>query len=337
MKNIKKIYAFIACMMLIGSLNLTATNTKADVTINYEDFYNALSPYGSWINYPGYGNVWHPNVADFRPYATNGYWENTDEGLYWESGYEWGWAPFHYGSWDYDDQYGWLWIPGYDWAPAWVTWGKYNDNYAWAPIGPGIDLAVNGWDNWRPDHDYYWNMVPKNNITDHNISSHLIAENDIRNNASRISLLNNFQHNTANHYYSVGPDNHAVSGAIGKNVTPVRLTDADRQPEMRATNTARSVTPVGLNANSEKQVYRPQVTRPQETNNQTIPVRTIDAANSNPLRANEGWPQADFNRQRSNIESLPTREAPMHDFGPAGRSMRESGMGGGIHGGGGHR
>src|SRR5665213_1919979 len=63
-------------------------------------FYDELSPYGQWIDYPDYGYVWQPNVdQDFRPYDTNGYWVYSDYGWTWVSNYSWGWAPFHYGNW----------------------------------------------------------------------------------------------------------------------------------------------------------------------------------------------------------------------------------------------
>src|SRR3569833_588337 len=65
-------------------------------------FYDELSPYGSWIDYPDYGYVWAPAVDnDFRPYATNGSWVYSDYGWTWASGYDWGWATFHYGRWFY--------------------------------------------------------------------------------------------------------------------------------------------------------------------------------------------------------------------------------------------
>jgi len=43
----------------------------------------------------------------------------TDDGMTWVSDYNWGWAPFHYGRWDYNDSYGWFWIPDNEWGPAW--------------------------------------------------------------------------------------------------------------------------------------------------------------------------------------------------------------------------
>src|ERR1700754_3890356 len=69
-------------------------------------FYDELSPYGQWVDYPDYGYVWTPNAGpDFRPYATNGYWTYSDYGWTWVSNYNWGWAPFHYGRGFYDNYY----------------------------------------------------------------------------------------------------------------------------------------------------------------------------------------------------------------------------------------
>src|SRR5581483_3747821 len=38
-----------------------------------DEFYEPLSPYGMWVDYPSYGRVWVPNRnvvgADFRPYT----------------------------------------------------------------------------------------------------------------------------------------------------------------------------------------------------------------------------------------------------------------------------
>ena len=64
--------------------------------MSYQTFYDQLSPYGSWINYPGYGYVWVPQAnAGFSPYETDGSWQYTDYGWTWVSDYAWGWATFH--------------------------------------------------------------------------------------------------------------------------------------------------------------------------------------------------------------------------------------------------
>ena len=84
-------------------------------------FYDQLSPFGMWVDYPNYGYVWIPDGdPDFSPYVTSGYWVFTDDGWMWASDYPWGWAAFHYGRWDFDDMYGWFWVPDDEWGPAWV-------------------------------------------------------------------------------------------------------------------------------------------------------------------------------------------------------------------------
>ena len=114
---------------------------EGDVT--YNTFHDELSPYGRWMDYPGYGNVWVCNVAGFRPYSTGGHWAYTRFGWTWVSDYNWGWAPFHYGRWTFDNAYGWLWVPGYTWGPAWVSWRTGGDYYGWAPLSPGISIGIN--------------------------------------------------------------------------------------------------------------------------------------------------------------------------------------------------
>src|SRR5947207_680047 len=97
---------------------------SAGIQINSPgDFYEPLSPYGEWVNFSTYGRCWRPTQvdADWRPYS-NGHWEWTDAGWYWQSDEPWAWACYHYGSWANDPSYGWVWIPATDWAPSWVTW-----------------------------------------------------------------------------------------------------------------------------------------------------------------------------------------------------------------------
>jgi hypothetical protein len=142
-------------ILLIVSLTtaMCITESKqanAQVSVSFQVFYDQLSPYGSWVSYPEYGYVWVPRGHHhFQPYFSGGHWVFTDGGWFWMSDYEWGWAPFHYGSWVYDSYYGWAWVPGYNWAPAWVTWGSYNDYYGWAPMGPSWTVSyrppINEW------------------------------------------------------------------------------------------------------------------------------------------------------------------------------------------------
>jgi hypothetical protein len=105
-------------------------------------FWDALAPYGEWMDDGTWGWVWIPTSvpAGWRPY-THGSWALTDWGWTWDSDWDWGWAPFHYGRWIDDDEYGWLWLPGVEWGPAWVLWNEGDDWIGWAPLPPQV-----GWD-----------------------------------------------------------------------------------------------------------------------------------------------------------------------------------------------
>jgi hypothetical protein len=138
------------CVGLAAGLFAVNSNAAVGVTfsagINIHaagDFYDPLAEYGTWENVGSYGRCWHPARVDsgWRPYA-DGHWEWTDCGWYWVSDEPWSWACYHYGSWAFDPSYGWVWIPGTEWAPAWVTWRESPDYIGWAPCGPrGAVLA----------------------------------------------------------------------------------------------------------------------------------------------------------------------------------------------------
>ena len=112
----------------------------APTVVNQQVFYQSLSPYGSWMDVPGYGWCWRPSVAvantAWQPYCDGGSWLWTDAGWYWNSTYTWGWAPYHYGRWHQHARFGWVWNPGYDWAPAWVAWRSSPTYCGWAPLPP---------------------------------------------------------------------------------------------------------------------------------------------------------------------------------------------------------
>jgi len=103
-------------------------------------FYDDLAPYGDWRRVEPYGWVWTPwyTPAGWRPY-TVGRWIYTADGWTWVSDWRWGWAPFHYGRWDWQPGLGWIWIPGRTWAPAWVVWRHGPGWVGWAPLPPGVE------------------------------------------------------------------------------------------------------------------------------------------------------------------------------------------------------
>ncbi len=241
--------------------------------VSYQNFYDALSPYGEWINNPEYGYVWMPNVGpDFKPYATNGNWVYTDEGWTWASNYSWGWAPFHYGRWFYEDGYGWMWIPGNEWAPAWVSWRRSPDYYGWAPLGPGVNvnIAVGGGYN-PPAH--YWCFVPQQYVTSPHVNNYYVNEQQnvtIVNNTTVIhntTIVNNTYNNTTIinsnvsntrvtvNNYAGGPDPGEVSRVTGAPLRPIAVRESNA--------------PGGNGSGGAFAIYRPRINAAPEGNSGT--------------------------------------------------------------------
>jgi hypothetical protein len=130
-------------------------------TSGYSTFYTKLEPHGAWLETADYGYVWQPREAEssrsWRPY-TNGRWVYTDAGWTWISEEPFGWATYHYGRWTRLRGIGWVWVPGQQWAPAWVSWRKSNDYVGWAPLPPEARFDQRtGIHNWS---DNYYDIGP---------------------------------------------------------------------------------------------------------------------------------------------------------------------------------
>lgn len=116
-----------------------AATTDTSEPESYDTFYRKLEPYGAWRETSDYGYVWQPEQAqrssDWRPYA-DGRWAYTDAGWTWISEEPFGWATYHYGRWIRIRNVGWVWVPGEEWAPAWVSWRTSDQYVGWAPLPP---------------------------------------------------------------------------------------------------------------------------------------------------------------------------------------------------------
>ena len=131
-------------------------------TGSYATFYRKLDPYGDWMETSDYGYVFQPRQAtqsrDWRPY-THGHWVYTDAGWTWISEEQFGWATYHYGRWTRLRSVGWVWVPGEQWAPAWVSWRKGGDYVGWAPLPPEAQFdRQTGIRNWA---DNYYGIGPE--------------------------------------------------------------------------------------------------------------------------------------------------------------------------------
>jgi hypothetical protein len=232
--------------------------------VSYQTFYDQLQPYGRWIDYPNYGYVWVPDgMAGFRPYETGGHWVPTVDGWAWASDYSWGWAPFHYGRWMFDPALGWAWVPGYEWAPAWVTWGQYDNYYAWAPLAPGISIGFGN--TWRAPANY-WSFVPRSyiNYTD---LHRFVARNNY--NVNNITIINNYNSYNNKNYYR-GPDYKEVQQYTHRPVREVAIASAPRPGAAKVNSRA-------------MEVYRPAVVASASAGRPMAPARvqTIDQIRPN--------------------------------------------------------
>lgn len=210
-------------------------------------FRDSLAPHGEWIDTAN-GWQWAPRVAaDWRPY-TRGQWLLTEQGWHWDSDEAFGWATFHYGRWLHDARRGWLWTPGTEWAPAWVSWRHGNGFAGWAPLAPRN--AVNGREDLATlagstvSHDFVF--VNERSFLDRSIQGRLLPRE--RNTA----LLDATRDVTSyrlvdDRIVNLGIDIESAERAIGHRVSRVRTTDVTRSDAARRASPA------------EVRVFRPVV------------------------------------------------------------------------------
>jgi hypothetical protein len=143
----------LALLIAITLTGWTLSSGAAPGGVSFGIFYNSLSPHGAWIHASAGVYAWHPDGVGegWRPYY-NGRWVWTDDGWFWDSDEPWAWAVYHYGRWYEDDEYGWVWVPGYDWSPAWVEWRYGGDCMGWAPLGPYAVFSM----SWGIHYTRHW-------------------------------------------------------------------------------------------------------------------------------------------------------------------------------------
>lgn len=233
MKAIHKIkWVYLVLLLTIAGMTLA----QPGVRISRYDFYDELAPYGQWMDYPSYGQVWRPRVeVGFQPYATGGHWEMTEYGNTWMSDYEWGWAPFHYGRWLFDDYYGWIWVPDDEWGPAWVTWRSGGGYYGWAPLGPGMGIDINI--NLHIPYNY-WVFVPDIYIRSPRVYSYCVPRPRVVNVYNSTTIINNY-YRYNNRSYVYGPQRYDIERATRSRVNVYRADDLYRQGRSYARNNDR--------------------------------------------------------------------------------------------------
>ncbi|MBI5020602.1 MAG: hypothetical protein HZB59_04135 [Ignavibacteriales bacterium] len=245
--------------LLIAVSNLTESKHRFDLSVNIGVFYNPLARYGEWIE-SDWGYAWRPMHMrhSWRPYI-EGRWIWTDYGWYWVSHEPFGWATYHYGRWNYDDYYGWIWVPDNEWGPAWVDW-RYDDDYiGWAPLPPiatfSISVGITFSRHWvTPMH--YWNFIPFRHFTSERVTEYI----------QPIDRVRRIYNGTHEGYRIRGEDNRIINRGIDLSTIEQRTNSRVRRTEIVDRDNARGERLV-RNGNTERiEAYRPRVSEQRDDN-----------------------------------------------------------------------
>lgn len=112
-----------------GNEKTAASSKYSNSAAGFSD----LDANGNWYNVPGQGYVWSPYDAQatgsaWDPYGYGNWINYPGYGYLFVSGYDWGYAPFACGAWNFYDGFGWGWYPGSMCMPWW-------SNYGYGPYG----------------------------------------------------------------------------------------------------------------------------------------------------------------------------------------------------------
>ncbi|MCC6864760.1 MAG: hypothetical protein IT280_01215 [Ignavibacteria bacterium] len=219
-------------------------------TVSFQSFYDVLSPMGEWIqitkedadedmnNGEGEGNflaksddefifIWKPEVTEgWKPYS-NGRWEYCEQGWFWVSSDKWGNTTYNYGRWWHSPKFGWVWLPGYTWAPAWVRWRMTNDgkHVGWVALSPKAkwknETGITDKTYHYKNNDADWVFVDNNTFAGEISSITLKSSNnsDLIKNSSLITEIK-----TENdRVFTGGPDAMEMEKRTGKKYNSKRL------------------------------------------------------------------------------------------------------------------
>src|SRR3954470_4837336 len=209
------------------------TRAETQTTAAYGMFYEKLDPYGEWRETKDYGYVWQPREAetsrDWRPY-TEGRWVYSDAGWTWVSNEKFGWSTYHYGRWVRLRRVGWVWVPGEEWAPAWVSWRTSKDYVGWAPLPPEARFergsGIHNWaDNYYDIGPEQYCFVPSNRLGEQRVETVVVpAERNVTIVNQTVNVTNITYNNTM--VVNQGPNYEELRS---RSQTPIQRMRLDRQ------------------------------------------------------------------------------------------------------------
>ena len=134
-------------------------------------------------------------------------------------------------------EFGWLWVPGYEWAPAWVSWRKSDDYVGWAPLppeatwqpasgfGPSVDVSF----SIGPE---YYNFCPVRHLGAPRLRPYIVPPREnvtIINNSVNVTKITNVNNVLI---FNEGPDFREIQRRSEQPVRWARLErrwDVDRE------------------------------------------------------------------------------------------------------------
>ncbi len=220
-------------LLLAASTTLSFAHHPDDgITLSH--FQSNLRPHGEWV-LTEYGiSAWRPIHVGvgWRPYMV-GRWIWSPRGWYWSSREAWAWATYHYGRWHLDPLYGWVWIPGYEWAPAWVEWRYGDDCVGWAPLGyyaNSFALTV----RWSTPHSW-WSFVDSRYMTSSSVDRFVYKSGENDRHIRRTRSIGNARREDGI-VHSGGPRFLDIERRTGREIERIDIPDRvrpDRQRERR--------------------------------------------------------------------------------------------------------
>jgi hypothetical protein len=223
-------------------------DSRAVQTVDF--FYDALDPFGDWVEVERYGYAFRPNLARdarWRPY-TDGGWIQTDYGWTWRSDEPFGWATYHYGRWTRVPRLGWVWIAGSEWGPAWVSWRRSDDYIGWAPLPPdawsstGFNAAVDSYFDIGPG---LYVFVGVRDFAEPTYAGHVLAPEQNVTIINKTVNVTNVTYKTVNQQNVIVNNGPEISFVEQRGGRPIQRAKVERM----AMKDARDVQPARLQGN----------------------------------------------------------------------------------------
>lgn len=221
-------------------------------------------------------NTGEPPV--YKPYE-NGQWVNTDAGWYFKAPTPAEEITSHYGRWAYNDQLGWLWVPGRVWSPAWVDWRENDEYVAWTPVPPHVYLTGNTVNVPVIEDENRYVIVEKKNFTEPQLYKYMYLENKNKIMIKEMKKIDGVM--VVNRtVINKGPEVSVIENKTGKKVEKITIKKVDNRNDVKYTSDAYTVYAPKLKKEKVEKDKGP-ISKPQKT------VKFNEAASTNAKEMNK--------------------------------------------------